>query len=84
MSGKFDRYQSADAPVPEETWAWNMYGAGVENIGRDGKPEKVPVVEPEANQLLIRVDAVGMCYSDVKLIKQGGEPPQVVQSGSGP
>lgn len=77
MSEKFDRYQSADAPVPEESWAWNMYGAGVENIGRDGKPEKVPVVEPEPNQLLVRVDAVGMCYSDVKLIKQGGSHPKL-------
>lgn len=77
MSDKFDRYQSADAPVPEETWAWNMYGAGVENIGRDGKPERVTVPEPEPNQMLVRVDAVGMCYSDVKLIKQGGSHPKL-------
>jgi threonine dehydrogenase-like Zn-dependent dehydrogenase len=54
-----------------------MYGAGVENIGRDGKPERVPVPEPAANQMLVRVDAVGMCYSDVKLIKQGGSHPKL-------
>jgi threonine dehydrogenase-like Zn-dependent dehydrogenase len=54
-----------------------MYGAGVENIGRDGKPELVPVPEPGPNQLLVRVDAVGMCYSDVKLIKQGGSHPKL-------
>ena len=77
MSSKFDRYQSSEAPIPDETWAWNMYGAGVESIGRDGKPEREPVTEPEANQLLVRVDAVGMCYSDVKLIKQGGSHPKL-------
>lgn len=77
MSSKFDRYQSPEAPVPTESWAWNMYGAGVANIGRDGKPERVSVPEPGANQLLVRVDAVGMCYSDVKLIKQGGSHPKL-------
>jgi threonine dehydrogenase-like Zn-dependent dehydrogenase len=77
MSEKFDRYQSLEAPVPDETWAWNMYGAGVENIGRDGKPELVSVPEPGPDQLLVRVDAVGMCYSDVKLIKQGGSHPKL-------
>jgi threonine dehydrogenase-like Zn-dependent dehydrogenase len=77
MSDKFDRYQSPQAPVPDETWAWNMYGAGVENIGRDGKPERVPVPDPGPDQLLVRVDAVGMCYSDVKLIKQGGNHPKL-------
>jgi hypothetical protein len=38
MSTKYERYHSADSPVPQETWAWNMYGPGVEGIGRDGRP----------------------------------------------
>ena len=74
---KYAAYRAPDAPVPKETWAWNMYGAGVENIGRDGKPERFVVPEPQADQLLVRVDAVGMCYSDVKLIKQGGSHPKL-------
>jgi threonine dehydrogenase-like Zn-dependent dehydrogenase len=77
MSTQFDRYQSPDAPVSDETWAWNMYGSGVENIGRAGKPERVPVPEPNDDQLLVRVDAVGMCFSDVKLIQQGGKHPKL-------
>jgi threonine dehydrogenase-like Zn-dependent dehydrogenase len=72
MSAKIETYQSTHAPVPAETWAWNMYGAGTENIGRAGEPEKLPVPEPGPDQLLVRVDAVGMCFSDVKLITQGG------------
>jgi threonine dehydrogenase-like Zn-dependent dehydrogenase len=73
----FSEYCSSTPPVPAETWAWNMYGPGVENIGRDGQPEPFPVPEPGPDQLLVRVDAVGMCFSDVKLIKQGGEHPKL-------
>jgi threonine dehydrogenase-like Zn-dependent dehydrogenase len=54
-----------------------MYGPGVESIGRNGQPEQFPVPEPGPDQLLVRVDAVGMCFSDVKLIKQGGEHPKL-------
>jgi threonine dehydrogenase-like Zn-dependent dehydrogenase len=77
MSTKFDVYRSPEPPIPEETWVWNMYGAGVENIGRNGEPEHFPVPEPGPDQLLVRVDAVGMCFSDVKLIKQGGNHPKL-------
>jgi threonine dehydrogenase-like Zn-dependent dehydrogenase len=54
-----------------------MYGAGIENIGRDGQPESFPIPEPADNQLLVRVDSVGMCFSDVKLIRQGGAHPKL-------
>lgn len=77
MMDKFELYRKAEEQVPELTWAWQMYGAGVENIGRDGRPEQVPVGEPGPDQLLVRVDAVGMCFSDVKLIKQGGAHPKL-------
>jgi threonine dehydrogenase-like Zn-dependent dehydrogenase len=64
-------YQSPNPPLPENTWSWNMYGAGLENIGLNDQPESSPVPEPNADQLLVRVDSVGMCFSDVKLIRQG-------------
>lgn len=54
-----------------------MYGAGLENMGRDGKPERFEVPEPGPDQLLVRVDAVGMCFSDVKLINQGSKHPEL-------
>jgi threonine dehydrogenase-like Zn-dependent dehydrogenase len=77
MTAQFDRYQSPDAPVSDKTLTWNMYGPGVESVGRDGKPETVPVPDPGPDQLLVRVDAVGMCFSDVKLIQQGGKHPKL-------
>jgi threonine dehydrogenase-like Zn-dependent dehydrogenase len=77
MTSKYEQYRAAAGPVPDETWAWNMYGAGVESIGRNGRPEQLPVPEPNDDQLLVRVDSVGMCFSDVKLIKQGGSHPKL-------
>ena len=77
MSSKYELYRSANIPVPDETLAWNMYGAGIENIGKNGRPEQFPVPKPAADQLLVRVDSVGMCFSDVKLITQGGSHPKL-------
>ncbi|HJZ49669.1 MAG TPA: alcohol dehydrogenase catalytic domain-containing protein [Roseiflexaceae bacterium] len=77
MTTPFDEYRSPDAPIPHQTWAWNMYGAGLEQIGRDGQPERFPVPEIGADQLLVRVDAVSLCFSDVKLIQQGGKHPKL-------
>lgn len=77
MSKKYELYRTGQEPLPEQTWAWNMYGAGIENIGRDGRPEAFPIPEPADNQLLVRVDSVGMCFSDVKLIRQGGAHPKL-------
>lgn len=74
---KYEQYRQADAPVPAKTWAWNMYGPGVENIGRDGAPEQFDVPTPGPDQLLVRIDSVGMCFSDVKLIRQGGNHPKL-------
>ncbi|HEY0607359.1 MAG TPA: alcohol dehydrogenase catalytic domain-containing protein, partial [Herpetosiphonaceae bacterium] len=74
---KYDTYRSPDAPVPAQTKAWNMYGPGLENIGRDNQPEVFEVPEPGDDQLLVRIDAVSLCFSDVKLIQQGGKHPKL-------
>ena len=77
MTTKYEEYRSASTPLPENTWAWNLYGAGVENIGKDGKPEAFPVPEPGDDQVLVRIDSVGMCFSDVKVINQGRNHPKL-------
>jgi L-sorbose 1-phosphate reductase len=63
--------------APSRTLAWNVYGKGVESVGRDGQPEWVDVPAPSKDQILVRVDAVGLCFSDVKLIRLGGEHPKL-------
>ena len=73
----YDRYREGTAPLPRPNLAWNTYGGGVESIGRDGRPEPVEVPAPAPDQLLVRVDAVGLCFSDVKLIRLGPEHPKL-------
>lgn len=73
----YDRYREGTAPLPRPNLAWNTYGSGVESIGRDGRPEPVEVPAPAPDQLLVRVDAVGLCFSDVKLIRLGSEHPKL-------
>ena len=77
MTTKFEEYRSASTPIPDKTLAWNLYGAGVENIGKNNAPEAFPVEEPGDDQLLVRIDSVGMCFSDVKIIDQGGNHPKL-------
>jgi len=77
MSNQYEKYQTLKHPMPTNTSTWNMYGAGVENIGKDNQPESFVVPAPAENQLLVRVDAVGLCFSDVKLINQGGNHPKL-------
>ncbi|MDE0135113.1 MAG: alcohol dehydrogenase catalytic domain-containing protein [Acidimicrobiaceae bacterium] len=73
----YDRYREGTAPLPSPNLAWNTYGEGVESIGRDGRPEPVDIPAPAPDQLLVRVDAVGLCFSDVKLIRLGSEHPKL-------
>lgn len=62
---------STDAALPSKYRAWQLHGAGIENVGTDGKPEELDLRDPAENELLLRVDAVGLCLSDIKIIKQG-------------
>jgi threonine dehydrogenase-like Zn-dependent dehydrogenase len=76
-SAPYELYRAAAEDVPDRTLAWNVYGKDIEQVGRDGAPEWVDVPTPRADQLLIRVDAVGLCFSDVKLIRLGGDHPKL-------
>jgi L-sorbose 1-phosphate reductase len=73
----YELYRAAAEAIPDRTLAWNVYGKDIEHVGRDGAPEWVDVPAPRADQLLIRVDAVGLCFSDVKLIRLGGDHPKL-------
>ena len=77
MTSAYDRYRAADLDLPEESWAWNVYGAGEENMGKDDQPEPLPIPEPHADQMLVRIDSVGLCFSDVKILRAGGSHPKL-------
>jgi threonine dehydrogenase-like Zn-dependent dehydrogenase len=73
MSDVLQQYREVEYQLPKRQHTWFLYGAGLENLGVDGKPveHKVPGYAPD--QVLIRCDATGLCFSDVKVLNQGGE-----------
>ncbi len=77
MGGKFQDYRKLNYSLPQKGWAWNLYGAGLENLGRAGQPELFAIPEPDDNQLLVRIDSISVCFSDVKILKQGGSHPKL-------
>ncbi|MEM7274224.1 MAG: alcohol dehydrogenase catalytic domain-containing protein [Actinomycetota bacterium] len=76
-SWTFEGFRDGTTPLPEPNLGWNTYGKGIERVGLDGRPEPIEVPEPAVDQLLVRIDAVGLCFSDVKLIRLGGEHPKL-------
>ncbi|MGD8626491.1 MAG: alcohol dehydrogenase catalytic domain-containing protein [Anaerolineae bacterium] len=77
MTDKFAEYQRADAPLPERNRLWPLYGAGFENLGRDGGPMEIPMPAYGPDELLVRHDAIGLCFSDIKVIRQGEAHPRI-------
>jgi len=53
--------------IPQTSREWNLYGSGLENL----RLETMPMPEPAADELLVRIDAFGVCASDWKMISQG-------------
>ena len=63
--------------IPDTMLAWPLFGAGIESFGVDGKPVRWTTPRPAPDQILVRSDAVGLCYSDVKVIRQGSAHPRL-------
>jgi threonine dehydrogenase-like Zn-dependent dehydrogenase len=63
--------------LPSTNRLWPLYGAGFENFGVDGKPITVPMPEYGPDELLIRHDACGHCFSDIKVIRAGQDHPRI-------
>ena len=63
--------------LPDKILTWRLKGKGLDNFGDSGKPDEIPFPSYSENDLIARVDAVGICFSDVKLIKSGDEHPRI-------
>ncbi len=77
MTEKTAHYRAADAPLPTQYRLWPLYGAGFESLGRDGEMIDVTLPEPGPDELLVRHDAVGICFSDIKVIRAGQNHPRI-------
>jgi D-arabinose 1-dehydrogenase-like Zn-dependent alcohol dehydrogenase len=77
MSDKLADYRQAIASPPEHSRLWPLYGAGFENLGRDGQPIEVSLPPYGPDELLVRHDACGLCFSDIKVINLGDKHPRI-------
>ncbi len=76
MTDKLEIYKRAQDPIPPTYRRWHLYGAGLENL----KPAEVPTPEPGPDELLVRHDACGLCFSDIKVIRLGEEHPRIYRN----
>ncbi|MDP2964594.1 MAG: alcohol dehydrogenase catalytic domain-containing protein [Pelolinea sp.] len=74
---KYETYREGPAPVKKTNRLWPLYGAGLENLGMDGKFIEKPMPTYGQDELLVRHDACGLCFSDIKIIKLGEEHPRI-------
>jgi threonine dehydrogenase-like Zn-dependent dehydrogenase len=77
MSDKLAEYRQGETPIPDKDRLWPLYGAGLENMGVEGKPIEVPTPKYGPDELLVRHDAVGLCFSDIKVISLGEKHPRI-------
>jgi hypothetical protein len=78
---KLAAYRTGQGAIPPKHWLWPLYGAGFENLGQDGQPIQVETPTCGPDQLLVRHDAVGLCFSDTKIIKAGAAHPRLLNRG---
>lgn len=64
-------------PTQKTNLLWPLYGAGLENFGKNNKPIEVPMPEYGPDELLVRHDACGLCFSDIKIIRLGQDHPRI-------
>lgn len=77
MSDKLQVYRAGHGDIPTTQQAWHLYGEGLDNFGRDRASIEIPVPACGSRELLARIDACGLCFSDIKIIKQGGSHPRL-------
>lgn len=77
MNKTYKKYRQGKPPETDTYRLWPLYGAGLENLGKDGKPIEVPLPKIGPDELLVRHDACGLCFSDIKVIRLGEEHPRI-------
>jgi threonine dehydrogenase-like Zn-dependent dehydrogenase len=77
MSDKLSQYKKGEGPIPNRYALWPLYGAGFDHMGMDGKPIEVESRLCGPDELVVRHDAVGLCFSDIKIINLGQDHPRI-------
>jgi L-sorbose 1-phosphate reductase len=62
-----------NSTIPQRMLKWRFYGDGLESL----HVEEVPVPSYGPDELLVRQDACGLCFSDTKVIALGANHPRM-------
>jgi len=77
MGDKLAQYRRATEPLPTTHQLWPLYGAGLDRLGKAGQVIDVPLPGYGPDELLVRHDACGLCFSDIKVIRLGPDHPRI-------
>jgi L-sorbose 1-phosphate reductase len=80
MTTKLEHYRQGKMPTSSINRVWPLFGAGFENLGKNDQPIDVPMPKFGPDELLIRHDACGLCFSDIKVIRQGEDHPRIYRN----
>ncbi len=73
----YDSFADGTADIPDINVTWPLYGTGLENLGKNKQPVEWAMPEIETDELLARVDACGLCFSDIKVLRLGADHPRI-------
>lgn len=73
---KLDSYRQAQTRSTSNQ-LWPLYGAGFKNLGQHEKSITVDIPAYGPDELLVRHDACGICFSDIKVINAGQQHPRI-------
>jgi len=82
MTDKLADYRQAEDPLPQYNRLWPLYGAGFERLGQEGAMIERPLPPYGPDELLVRHDATGICFSDIKVIRAGQNHPRIYREMS--
>jgi len=74
---RLERFKNLKYNLPKRSLEWRIYGKGMENFGDNKNSSEIDLPEPEDDEILVRSDAVGLCFSDTKIIKFGNKHPRI-------
>lgn len=63
--------------MKQENLSWKLFGQGMENFGENDAPSRDPMPVPGDDEILVRVEALGLCFSDIKIIRAGANHPKL-------
>ncbi|HEY3328820.1 MAG TPA: alcohol dehydrogenase catalytic domain-containing protein [Capsulimonadaceae bacterium] len=69
-----ETYRAATGAVPHKYNRWHLRGAGLESLSEE--TVELPEIGPE--ELVVRHDTCGICFSDIKIINLGPQHPRLI------